>query len=257
MFCKLCKKEKELLKKSHILPNFLYKPLRGEDNEFYSVSFFKNKAKSKKVHTGFFEKHILCKECDNKIINEYETYFSGILDKLKNRKLIVEEKSNVNDIKYLEISPVDYTNTKLFFLSMLWRASISKLDEFSRIKLEPHQEEDLRNMILNKNPGSENYYPIFPMMTSGQSMLATKTFRESEIENKLCFSLVINGTPHFFFIENNYPEWALGVGPRINNKFAVILLNVEQGQTLHNSWLSETVNILKKEKNDNDRKESK
>lgn len=249
MICRLCNMEKMLLKKSHILSNFLYRPIRGEDNEFYSISVFKDKAKSKKIHTGFFEKDILCKECDNTIINGYETYFSGILNKIKNRKIFIEEKTNINGVKYLEISPIDYTNTKLFFLSMLWRASISSLNEFSGIKLKPYQEEDLRIMILNKNPGSENYYPIFPMMPSGQSMLATKTFAKSKIEDKQCFSLVINGTSHFFFIENNYPKWALGVGPKINSKFAVILLNSEQERLLHNTWLNESINILKMEKN--------
>jgi hypothetical protein len=254
MICKLCKKEKELLKKSHILPNFLYKPVRGEDNEFYSVSVFKNKAKSRKIHTGFFEKDILCKECDNEIISEYENYFSGILDKLKNREISIEEKSNNNDVKYLEIYPVNYTNTKLLFLSMIWRASISTLNQFSRIKLDYDQEEELRNMILDKNPGSEDYYPIFPMIIPGQSMLVTKTFIEYESDNNIGFSLVINGTPHVFFIGNNYPRWALGFGPRKEDKFTIILLNPEQGQLLHNTWLNETVNILNMEKDNKERK---
>jgi hypothetical protein len=47
----------------------------------------------------------------------------------------------------------------------------------------------------------------------------------------------------------------LGVGPKINNKFAVILLNYEQGKLLHNTWLNESINILKMEKNNDFQKD--
>ncbi len=248
MLCKLCLKEKKLLKQSHIIPNFLYRPLHGDDGEFYSVSLLGNKAKSKKIYTGYFERNILCAECDNVIINKYENYFSTILDKLRNRKILVEEKNNMNNVRHIEIHDVEYTNTKLFFLSILWRASISNLKEFSGIKLSDQQEEELRKMLLNKNPGLENYYPIFPMMISGKSIFVTKTFRKSVIEGNLCFNLIINGSPNIFFVENNYPIWALGHGPKMNNKFSIILLNDEQGNFLQKDWIDETVSILKAEK---------
>lgn len=246
MICKLCKKECELLKKSHIIPNFLYKPIKGDDGEFYALSSFKNKIDTKKVYTGYFEKNILCKNCDNKIINEYETYFSNIVKKLEHRKLNVVEKVNVNNVKYIEISPVDYTNTKLFFLSILWRASISTLNEFSRIKLRTENEEEIRKMILNRDPGEENYYPIFPMMIPNTPLSVTKTFVETILEGVKCFSLVITGTPHFFFIENTCPKWILGHGPRVENKFSTVLLTPKQGEQIQQAWIEETVNILKK-----------
>ena len=46
---------------------------------------------------------------------------------------------------------------KLFQLSILWRASVSKLEIFGDVKLGPH-EEYLRNMLINENPGKDYEY---------------------------------------------------------------------------------------------------
>ena len=244
--CKLCKKTSELLKQSHILPNFLYKPVRGDDGEFYSLKSFKNKTSTKKIYTGYFERNILCQKCDNNIIGSYESYFASILDSLREKRLLGVEKVNSNGVKYVELAPVDYLNTKLFFLSVLWRASISHLDEFSRLRLDQEQDEELRSMVFTRNPGPEGYYPIFPMMMPPNPLIITKTFAELELEGHNCFSLVVNGSPTIFCIQSNFPKWVLGYGPKSNNTFLMTLLNEDQGKTLQNAWIEETVEFLKK-----------
>ena len=56
-------------------------------------------------------------------------------------------------------SGLDYTLFKLFHLSILWRASTAKLDEFSGVALGRH-EESLREMLLVGSPGSAADYRL-------------------------------------------------------------------------------------------------
>ena len=55
------------------------------------------------------------------------------------------------------IEDIDYKLMKLFQLSILWRATISSLETFSKVNLGPHQEK-LRKMILDSNPGKYTDY---------------------------------------------------------------------------------------------------
>jgi hypothetical protein len=54
---------------------------------------------------------------------------------------------------------LDYPIFKLFHLSILWRASVSALDDFAGVTLGPH-EERLRKMILTGNPGAITDYRL-------------------------------------------------------------------------------------------------
>ena len=59
MICQLCKEEKQLLKNSHIIPNFLYKGLYDEKHKIINVNLYN--LEDMVVHqTGFKDKDILC-----------------------------------------------------------------------------------------------------------------------------------------------------------------------------------------------------
>ncbi|CCF95859.1 hypothetical protein RSK60_1180001 [Ralstonia solanacearum K60] len=49
---------------------------------------------------------------------------------------------------------------RLFFLSLLWRAGASHLSDFRHVVLTPVEIEDLRERILNRDPGAPQDYPI-------------------------------------------------------------------------------------------------
>ncbi|MBZ0103567.1 MAG: hypothetical protein K8I65_15525 [Thermoanaerobaculia bacterium] len=51
----------------------------------------------------------------------------------------------------------DYPTLKLFLLSILWRAGVSSRGEFRQVELGPH-EEQLRRILLERNPGSVGDY---------------------------------------------------------------------------------------------------
>ncbi len=77
----------------------------------------------------------------------------------------------------------DEAAIRLFFLSILWRASASSRHEFDEVKLLPDEEEDLRIRVLNENPGNFRDFPIhlFQLSTRGISHNRIPLIEEAEI----------------------------------------------------------------------------
>jgi hypothetical protein len=169
--CRLCLKEKPLLKKSHILSSFFYGDLQGDDNEMYMVSLDEPSG-GKKVHTGEFEGGLLCQECDGSVLSKYENYgkafFFGRGDSKPLPGLQHENQIHPDGkLKSTHIKGVDYSKLKLFLLSVLWRASISSRPFFSQVNLGKH-EEAVRQMLLSGNPGSNMDFPSMVSVITDQ-----------------------------------------------------------------------------------------
>lgn len=157
--CKLCLQEKNLCDKSHIIPDFLYKYLYGENKKLiYLISgqsaLFK--------YNSEYEGGILCKECDEGIIGKLDDYAAKFIynqfgAKIKTRPLLMGGR----ECFVIEGAPYDYAKFKLFLLSLLWRGSISSRLFFARLKLDSEIEEDLGKMIRDSNPGNSEKYACF------------------------------------------------------------------------------------------------
>jgi len=68
----------------------------------------------------------------------------------------------VIDPGWLRIEGLAYDSTKLLFLSIFWRASVSRLDMFRQLSLGPH-EERIRQRLLAEDPGPDTEYPIMAL----------------------------------------------------------------------------------------------
>ena len=111
--CKLCKEEKPLCTQSHIIPNFLYKVLKGDVGNFYKLETLKMIYFPKgKLQTGIFYKDILCIDCENKVLSRYEKYGSKVLN--SGAKLNIYE-SGVNRVSIFEINEIDYKTSFCFY----------------------------------------------------------------------------------------------------------------------------------------------
>ena len=144
--CKLCLTEKELCKKSHIIPDFMYKEIYDEKHSL--ISFKTHTLHSGQiVFNGAYEKDILCEDCDNNLIGGFENYASRVL---YGGKIPVSIKNFIkpDGLEFSQAQGVDYIKFKLFLLSVLWRASISSNDFFSSVSLGSLYEEKIRQMIL-------------------------------------------------------------------------------------------------------------
>jgi hypothetical protein len=147
--CSLCKKEKKLIR-SHIIPEGFYTKTYDE----YRRARYASKSREilKYMQKGYWE-HLLCKQCDGDIIGSYDKYAIEVIRDKKH----IKEQSYVNLLKW---DNLDYNRFKLFHLSVLWRAHLSK-ENCRAINLTEEQAEQLRQYILSGKAPDEYEYPLY------------------------------------------------------------------------------------------------
>ena len=147
--CRLCLTESAVLRNSHIIPEFNYKPCYDDKHRFFRLSTKgpKNKAFGQK---GFRE-HLLCQDCETKF-SKWERYAKQIL--------VDGGLSAARKFKWgYEFHGVDYAPFKLYLLSVLWRMGVSSLSIFEMVKLGRHQER-IRLALVAEDPLDEHIYPV-------------------------------------------------------------------------------------------------
>lgn len=189
--CKLCLTEKDLIRRSHLFPNFMYKGIPDEKNRMNVISSAVPLAK-KKVQSGAYEEYILCADCDNNILSKLERYANNYLysQPYRTNTANFEQVENRHGIKAIRCKNIDYKGFKLFLESLIWRASISSHDFFQNFKLSADQEEKLRASILNSAPLAEDDFAC--MMLTHQD--------EEEVETDLVFINITRPRKVSFFI---------------------------------------------------------
>lgn len=223
MICKLCLKDKDLLKKSHIVPNFLYKELRDEDNSFLLGNL--TDLKAKKLHTGYFEADILCKNCDNIILGKLENYASKILYGGKVKGVTLRNEINQHGVEFITCYGVDYKQFKLFLLSLIWRFSISKNEFYHFVNLGEH-EEKIRKMILDGDAGDVLDYPCsicsYRRHTDLPFQIMSQPLKHRH-NGGICYSVVMNGLLFTFYISKNLiPDYIAEIVVNKNNQLKVV-----------------------------------
>lgn len=149
--CLLCGEFAELATSSHIIPKFMYKGMQDKRNKI-AVSILKNNIKTEtEIDYRYFEKDILCLDCERVKLSQLDNY--------GNRVLFGDQKGNdffkttvleYPDMKVCEIQNFDYAKFKLFLLSVLWRAHISKHIFFEHVNLDKRAVA-IEEAILTKN----------------------------------------------------------------------------------------------------------
>ncbi|MHA6574969.1 hypothetical protein [Pseudomonas yamanorum] len=149
MPCALCLQEAEL-RRSHVIPEFLYETLYDEKHRLQVLSIIPEQA-NWRVQKGLRER-LLCDTCEQKL-SVWERYASLVLK--GGVSLTIRQEGNI-----VQISELDYRQFKLFQLSVLWRAGVSSLQFFENVQLGKHAEA-LRQLLLAGDPGSPERYGCF------------------------------------------------------------------------------------------------
>ena len=147
MACALCQRDLPLCR-SHVIPEFFYKPLYDPSpKRFYAVSS-DSEVSTLRRQSGEWER-LLCTDCEGKF-SRWERYVALLFGQAAPMLEPGEGRQVMRGI--------DYTQFRLFQLSVLWRASISTRPFFADVDLSPEHNEKLREMLLSENPGAPQEY---------------------------------------------------------------------------------------------------
>lgn len=194
MRCRLCLQEAPLCK-SHVIPEFCFKPFYDNSHHFIEVTDVK-KGKVRKGQKGYWER-LLCKDCEA-LISRYERYarrlFADPLPPIVPGTQRVRQHPNLT-----------YRDLKLFFLSVLWRCSVSTNSFFKHVSLGPHDEK-IRLMLLTRDAGFANLYSvmIFALHFDGKRLpdfMVEPT--PTRFEGRKCYRFVLSGFVILIFVSSH------------------------------------------------------
>ncbi len=151
--CRFCEKEKKLIE-AHIIPLSFYRPfMENEVPRLYSKTG--DPKDNRKAPKGEYDKNLVCNDCELRF-SPYDDYAKRFLvDDYERNKKIPEEFNE----EWAIIDSYDYPKLKLFFISLLWRASATTRLVFEKINVGPY-EQRLKEMIFKSDPGSPNEFPV-------------------------------------------------------------------------------------------------
>jgi hypothetical protein len=231
--CKLCKKEKPLIKKSHIIPEFLHKDLYDEKHrlkKFNANGFSIEKTKVSKLPSGEYDGNLLCRECDGDILGAYESYLGKVLSKTgltEDKKPICNKIKNENGVELLQVDNIDYKLTKLVLLTILWRAGISNRKTFRNVKLGPY-EEKIRKQLYDGLPLNENEIDILILSWTNDNKMPTDVIGQPQLhkkDGKFFYTLIVKGYVVIYFIsKNQVPEVFKEFKLKQSNKLTIVHL---------------------------------
>ena len=142
--CPLCRTEQRI-RDSHIIPEFFYRRLYDDQGTARSLS--SDKLGVEKLQKGLRDE-LLCDSCEQRM-NRFESRFAKDWYERDLMPKVVDEDHCI-------VEGLDYVSTKLLFLSILWRASVSMSDACDGVSLGPH-EDRIRDLLLEENLGRDDY----------------------------------------------------------------------------------------------------
>lgn len=194
--CALCKKQ-AILRNSHIFPEFLYRSLYDSKHRLHQISVHPDE-KNAFLQKGLRE-YLLCERCEQ-LLSVDERYASMMLN--GGIGIDIQQRKD-----RLYLSGLDYKKLKLFQLSILWRAGVAKSPHFSQVNLGIH-EEQLRLMLLNKDPGLSSRYGclMFALMHEKelmQDLIVQPTW--ARLESQLAYRFIFGGLLFIYVVASHSP----------------------------------------------------
>jgi hypothetical protein len=191
MLCRFCEEDKKLIE-AHIIARCLLEPLQHPSGPMMLVSKDVNSF-PKRLPQGQYDRQILCAECDNKF-SAWENYTAKLL-------MTADAYDRFRDANpgedFYRIPKYDYASLKLCLLSILWRMSISEIPSFKNITLGPF-EAVIRQMLLDKNPGATEEFPMFIVRLTDE--VGSGTLRGTERRNREGVNVYDLGLPGYIVV---------------------------------------------------------
>lgn len=151
--CRFCETEQHLIG-AHIVPEGFFRVLR-DGSTVPELHTNTPGAHPKRAPIGVYDKSILCGPCDNRFALWDKHAQDVLLRDFSDETAIHNGPEKIG----WTISEFDYRLLKLFFLSLLWRASVSTHAFYRRVSAGPF-EQDLREMIAKTEPGAPDTFAV-------------------------------------------------------------------------------------------------
>lgn len=133
--CFMCDQNNEL-QDSHIIPRSYFKGLKGASGQLFTVST--DETVGVKLSNSDPKEPLFCLSCEQYLSENFEVYGTRLL---KDRKKV---KRSINVVVFENFR---FKQFYLYLISIIWRASISKLARYSHVELGPQIENLLRHCL--------------------------------------------------------------------------------------------------------------
>ncbi|AWB65462.1 hypothetical protein C2869_02980 [Saccharobesus litoralis] len=157
--CKLTGKKGKFVK-SHIIPKSVTRPSQP-GNKFYQADPINPEQRYFKRSDSWYDKSIVTREGED-VLSDLDSY---AIKELRSWGLLWSSttlrKRASNSLQ--EITVVEFQEPekmRKFFLSLLWRASVSTLPEFREITLSQEKLERLRQILMGECSDDFSFFPI-------------------------------------------------------------------------------------------------
>jgi hypothetical protein len=192
--CRLCGRTAELVD-SHIIPKFFFKKMKRSEDYLLLVS--KEQPRAKRSLTGIYGQ-FLCLLCENSF-SQVDDYASTFFPSVSQQPIAL-----MGGKPFRKVLEFDYLRLKKFFISLLWRASVSSRPEYNKITLAQY-DDTLRLSLLGLiNTASipleicgEQYLPSKKIIGAEQGFLSPWKGRVDDIPS---FTFIFGGFKFVCFL---------------------------------------------------------
>lgn len=183
MKCKLTFKEVDGVK-AHIIPKSFYNIDCANKIPLKIISSNEG-IYPQRSQTGIYDSNIVTEDGEA-IFQLLDDYACDLL--IKN----ISSAKPIFDNEALQIDSYDYHKLKLFFLSVLWRASVSQSQFFKKVSLGIH-EEIIRKALLIHDAGSPDFYSvILSIFDKPANNVPTLSPEKSRFDEVNCYKLYLS-----------------------------------------------------------------
>lgn len=239
-YCKYCGKYTNLVK-SHIIPRSFYLDYK---NQKYIAINAENKTQTQR-QCGAYDKEILCEDCDNKIFGEFDKEAHRVLiEKYENYCV---EKNSECTLYHLKENDFNFKKLRKFFISILWRASVSKLPEFSNINLGKY-ENIAENIIKDKETNEELFNVIIFKIPKNKLTDKVVNLHKIKFCKSIAYKIIMSGFIIITVIKNNIPKF---INSQLHSKFFMTSSNlyIYESEDVYQDELELLTNFVERWKN--------
>lgn len=209
--CALCLTQ-SILKKSHAIPDAVFKKISKKNNGKFII-FDDSELNPVGTSQNSWWQYLLCEPCEQKL-SKIEKYGLELLR--GNNYLTLHAHGST-------ISNADIKTLKLFFISIFWRAAISKHPSYSKVEIPEPIQSQIRSLIC-----CESSIPL-KLVTAKISKLIDSTvggFTEENLKELIIspfFRKIKSGYSFCFLVEGFFVEiFTPGLRNRLRKQYGIL-----------------------------------